>query len=112
MRKTSFITEEFFRSFRKNLFKNILLMAVFSISLIAVVIMGSYYFDLGDRFSEATKQEGDRTWCDLGLISESHSEFDNSMTTVAGCYNMIKYYEAIHSSEDCPVISVDEERRI
>ena len=49
MRKLQFMAEEFFRSFRMSLFKNLLLMVVFSISLVMVVIMGSYYFDLGDR---------------------------------------------------------------
>ena len=49
MRKIRFMAEEFFRSFHKSLLKNLLLMVIFSISLVMTVIMGSYYFGLGER---------------------------------------------------------------
>lgn len=107
MRKIRFMVEEFLRSFQKSLLKNLLLMAMFSISLVMTVIMGSYYFDLGDRYRDATRQVGDRTWCALDLMTENDSEIENSLTTVTGCQNMMDYYEALRSSKECPVISLD-----
>lgn len=50
MRKTIFMLEEFFRSFRKSVFKNLLLMLMFSISLVMAVIMCSYYLVSGIGF--------------------------------------------------------------
>lgn len=107
MRKVRFIIEEFFRSFRKSLFKNILLMFMFSISLVMTVIMGSYYFDLGDRYAVLTQQDDDRIWCNLDIMMENDSEIWNSFSTVTGCRNMIDYYETLRSSEDCSIISID-----
>ena len=52
MGKIKFMAEEFFRSFRKNLFKNVLLMAMFSTSMVMTVLMGSYYLDLEERHPE------------------------------------------------------------
>lgn len=107
MRKIRFMVEEFFRSFRKGFLKNLLLMAMFSISLVMAVIMGAYYFDMGDRYTDATKQVEDSTWCDLELMTENYSEIENSFTTVSGCQNMMDYYETLRSSENCPIISLD-----
>lgn len=107
MRKIRFAAEEFFRSFHKSLLKNLLLMAMFSISLVMAVIMGSYYFDLGDRYPDATRQVGDSVWCPLDLMTENDDEIENSLMTVKGCRNMMDYYETLRSSEDCPIISVD-----
>lgn len=76
MRKIRFITEEFFRSFQKSLLKNLLLMVMFSISLVITVIMGSYYFDLRDRYPDITQQVGDSIWCPLELMAENDSEIE------------------------------------
>ena len=107
MRKIRFMTEEFFRSFHKSLLKNLLLMVMFSISLVMTVIMGSYYFGLGERHHESTRQVGDRTWCPLDLMTENDSEIEESLMTATGCQNMMEYYETLRSSKDCPIISVE-----
>lgn len=107
MRKIRFMTEEFFRSFHKSLLKNLLLMVMFSISLVMTVIMGSYYFDLGDRYPDITQQVGDRIRCPLEFMAENDSEIEDSLMTVTGCQNMMDYYETIRSSKDCPIISVE-----
>ena len=107
MRKIRFMTEEFFRSFHKSLLKNLLLMVMFSISLVMTVIMGSYYFDLGDRYPDITQQVGDRIWCPLEFMAENDSEIEDSLMTVTGCQNLMDYYETIRSSKDCPIISVE-----
>lgn len=49
MGKIKFMAEEFFCGFRKNLFKNILLMVMFTTSLLMTILMGSYYLDLGEE---------------------------------------------------------------
>ena len=51
MRRIIFILEEFYRSFKKGIFRNILLAVMFSLSLIMTVIMSSYYLDIGDRYA-------------------------------------------------------------
>lgn len=107
MRKIRFMAEEFFRSFHKSLLKNLLLMVMFSISLVMTVIMGSYYFGLGERHHESTQQVGDRTWCPLDLMTENDSEIEESLMTATGCQNMMDYYETLRSSRDCPIISVE-----
>lgn len=107
MRKIRFMTEEFFRSFHRSLLKNLLLMVMFSISLVMAVIMGSYYFDLGDRYPDTTQQVGDRTWCPLELMAENDSEIEESLMTVMGCQNMMDYYETLRTSKNCPIISVE-----
>ena len=101
------MAEEFFRSFHKSLLKNLLLMVMFSISLVMTVIMGSYYFGLGERHHESTQQVRDRTWCPLDLMTENDSEIEESLMTATGCQNMMEYYETLRSSKDCPIISVE-----
>ena len=49
MWKVRFMAEEFLRSFQKSLFKNILLMLMFSIRLVMAVVMCYNYFDLGEQ---------------------------------------------------------------
>lgn len=45
--KIKFIAEELYRSFWSSWYKDILLMIMFSISLVLAVVMCSYYMDLG-----------------------------------------------------------------
>ncbi len=110
MRKLQFMAEEFFRSFRMSLFKNLLLMVVFSISLVMVVIMGSYYFDLGDRYSDSIKKIGDQTWYYMTILGEDDlmDEFEDAFTTAAGCYDMMDYDEALRASKEYPILSFTE----
>lgn len=96
--------EEFFRSFRKSLFKNILLMLMFSISLVMAVIMCSYYLDLGERYSDTAMIMEDSTWYDLELSMEG-MEIVNTFTSAAGCQNMMAYYEKIRGLKTYPIIS-------
>ena len=112
MRRIRFIAEEFFRSFYKSLVKNLLLMLMFSISLVMAVIMCSYYFDMGDRYAEFTQQVGDRIWCNLDVMTETDSEFQDSFVTVEGCRNMLDYYEALHTLDDCPVFSIHTQQSV
>ena len=107
MRKLRFMAEEFFRSFRMSLFKNLLLMVVFSISLVMVVIMGSYYFELGDRYSDSVKKIGDQTWYYMTILGEEESmnEFEDAFTSAAGCYDMMEYEAELRSSRDYPILS-------
>ncbi len=111
MRKMKFIAEEFLRSFRKSLFKNILLMLMLSISLVMAVIMCSYYFDLGDRYSDMNVHIGDSSWQTMALGLD-RDEFTNSFTTVAGCRNMMNYYETLSSSAEYPMFSANTQQGV
>lgn len=110
MRKLRFMAEEFFRSFRMSLFKNLLLMVVFAISIVMVVIMGSYYFDLGDRYSDSVKKIGNQTWYDMTIFGEEKSmaEFEDAFTAATGCYDMMDYEKALRTSQDYPILSFSE----
>lgn len=107
MGKIKFAAEEFFRSFRKNLFKNVLLMVMFSIGMAMTVLMGSYYLDLGELDPDTPSyRTEDGTWYVIGVGDENTLEMEDSIDTVQGCRNMMEYYERLHDSAEHPVISV------
>ena len=107
MRKIRFMAEEFFRSFHKSLFKDILLMAMFSVSLVMSVIMCSYHFDLGERYAHNVQQVGDARWYQTVLQQECEEEFSDSMGTVAGCRKIMDYCETLASLEEYPIFFVN-----
>lgn len=111
MLKLWFILEEFFRSFRKGLFRDILLMIIFSISIVMAVILCSYYFDIGERYSELQQHLDDSRWYLLKVNMESN-DFYESFSTVTGCRNVMNYYETIASSEEYPVISLCSDQKV
>lgn len=105
MSKLRFMAEEFFRSFRKSLLKNLLLMAMFSISLVMAVLMSSYYLDLGEREQDWGQQLDDGSiWYNLE-ITRDNAEIFNTFNTVKGCQNMMDYYERLRGSERYPIFS-------
>ena len=106
MRKIKFMTEEFFRSFHKSLLKNLLLMAMFSISLVMTVTWAPTIL-IWETAILIQHSSWDRIWCPLELMSSEDSEIEDSLMTVTGCRNMMDYYETLRSSKDCPIISVD-----
>lgn len=108
MGKIKFVAEEFFRSFRKNLFKNVLLMVMFSTGMVMTVLMGSYYLDLGELNPDTPGYRAENgTWYHIGVVGENTTEMDDSIDTVQGCRNIMDYYERLHDSEEHPVISVN-----
>lgn len=107
MWKIRFMAEEFFRSFQKSLFKNILLMLMFSISLIMAVIMCSYYVGLGERYEGITQKVDGREWYALDLMTESSREVINQFMTVGRCRDMVDYYEELKSLDEAPIISIN-----
>lgn len=111
MWKIKFVAEEFFRSFQKSLFKNILIMIMFSIGMVMAVLMCSYYFDVGDRYSDMTQHVGDSEWYNLELLSDG-TEITDSFSTVTGCRNMMDYYEELSSLEDYPSFSLNTQQSV
>ena len=106
MQRIRFMAEEFFRSFQKSLFKNILLMLMFSISLLMAIIMCSYYVGLGERYETTTQKVDGREWYPLDLMTESGQEVSNQFTTVGRCRDMVDYYETLKSLEEAPILSI------
>lgn len=104
MRKLRCIVEEFFRSFQRSLFKNLLLMPMFAISLVMSIIMCSYYFDIGERYSETIQQIGDSSWYTLQY--EDSGEIFNTFLTAKGCQNMLDYYDTFCYSGKFNIFSV------
>ena len=102
MQKIIFIVEEFFRSFRKSLFKNILLMFMFSTGLFMAVLMGSYYLELGQQYSDAISYTEDGIWYGI-TVFDDFEEFTSSFVTTDGCINMLEYYEALSHWEENPI---------
>lgn len=111
MRKIRFMAEEFLRSFRKSLIKNILLMAMFSISLVMAVIMCSYYLDLGDRYEVEQYIEGS-VWYPLNFVMADYesNRVPDSFTAVTGCRNMMGYYEELSESKEYPFFSLKDDQ--
>lgn len=107
MRKIRFMAKEFMRSFQKSLFKNILLMLMFSISLIMAIIMCSYYVGLGERYETTTQKVDGREWYALDLMTESGQEVINQFTTVGRCRDMVEYYETLKSLEEAPILTIN-----
>ena len=108
MGKIKFIAEEFFRSFRKNLLKDLLLMVIFSIGFVMVVLMGSYYLDLGERYSDSAQYyEENGIWYRAGLeFFKDRSEVLSNLDTISGCQNVLAYYEKIRNMKNHPLMSV------
>ncbi len=114
MRKIRFVLEEFFRSFHKSIFKNMLLMLMFSISLVMGVLMCSYYLDMGDRYKDTTQHIGDSTWHSLNIVMADYesNHISDSFTTVTGCRNMMNYYEELSSSQEYPFFSLNDAQSV
>lgn len=102
------MAEEFFRSFRKNLFKDLLMMVIFSICFVMVVLMGSYYLDLGERYSDAAQYyEENGIWYRAGLeFFKDRSEVLSYLDTISGCQKVMAYYENVRNMESHPLMSV------
>lgn len=107
MWKIRFMAEEFLRSFHKSLLKNILLMLMFSISLIMALVMCSYYVGLGERYEGITQKVDGREWYALDLMTESSRGVTNQFTTVGRCRDMVDYYEALKSLEEAPILTIN-----
>lgn len=107
MRRIIFIVEEFYRSFKKGIFRNILLAVMFSLSLIMTVIMSSYYLDIGDRYARLDAQlSEDELWCNMDYyMSGDITDISENLATDEGCINMMGYYDEIHSLSDSRIIS-------
>ena len=96
MGKIRFMADEFFRSFLRSLCKDMLLMAMFSVSLVMAVIMCSYYFDLGERYSFNVPQdtvEKEVHWY-LMMADNYYSKPQREEYFVDSGY--YKYHEAYH----------------
>lgn len=108
MGKIRFMAEEFFRSFRKNLSKDFLLMVIFSICFVMVVLLGSYYLDLGERYSDSVQYYDENgIWYAAGIeILEDRNELINNLDTIQGCQNVMAYYEKVRNMEKHPLMSV------
>lgn len=104
MQKIIFIVEEFFRSFRRSLFKDILLMFMFSTGFIMAVLMGSYYLELGQQYADSISYTGDGTWYRITVYDDLGEIFDSFVTT-DGCINMLEYYDALSHLEENPIYS-------
>lgn len=106
MGKIKFIAEEFFRSFKKSLFKNLILMVMFSISLVMAVFVSSYYLDLGEtQYNEYASQEEDGAWYQVYFFWDDLPELNDLDSSGTRCRDMINYYNSLCDFEDNPVIS-------
>lgn len=105
MQKVIFIAEEFFRSFRKSLFKDILLMIMFSTGLVMAVLMGSYYLELGQQYADSIRYTGNGIWYGISVYDDM-GEIGESLVTEDGCVNMLEYYDELSSMEGNPIYSV------
>lgn len=108
MGKIKFMAEEFFRSFRRNLFKNVILMVMFAASLVMTILMGSYYLDLGEESASLGTYTKNGTWYGIGFgLATDTVEMDDSTETLQGCRKIMDYYECLHDSAAHPILTVN-----
>ena len=107
MGKVRFMAEEFFRSFRKNIVKDLLMMIIFAICFVMLVLMGSYSLDLGERYAESAQYYDEKgIWYKAGLeILTDRNEVLSNLDTLNGCRNVMAYYEKLRNMEKHPVMS-------
>lgn len=105
MKKIKFIIEEFLRSFRKSLFKNLLIMVMFTISFIMTAIMCSYYLDLHERYGNDMYIDNSQYY-NLSY-SDDAAEIFNHCNTVNSCMNVINYCREIQENEEYDVVAMD-----
>ncbi len=108
MARIKFILEELYRSFWNSWLKDILLMAMFCISLVMAVLMCSYYLDLGERQPNEVDYDGG-VWYQFGVSfaeDSSQEDYMGSLKTVSGCQNMIDFYGAMSNSKEHPILTI------
>ena len=73
-----------------------------------LVLMGSYYLDLGERYSDSAQyydEEG--IWYTAGLdVLTDTKEVSSNLDTITGCRNVIAYYEKLSNMDKHPLMSV------
>ncbi len=106
--KIKFIAEELYRSFWSSWYKDILLMIMFSISLVLAVVMCSYYMDLGGRGPDTIDAEDSSTWYSSGSeqTEEADRDYDNAFSTVRGCRNVMSYFARLNDTEEYSLMSI------
>lgn len=108
MGKIEFVLSEFFRSFRKNLLKDILLMVMITIGSVMSVILCSYYLDLNEKNDLLNSQRiEDGTWYSAGFVGNDDEYFYEQLSSIKGCNNIINYFEEIAYDEKNPMFFVD-----
>lgn len=106
--RVKFMADELYRSFWNSWYKDILLMLLFSISLVLTVVMCSYYVDLGERDPDSASYE-DSVWYDVSIIDDQQQNwdiFDSAFSTVKGCQSVMSYYDRLSCSKEHPLISI------
>lgn len=106
MSKFSFLISELLRSFRKSIFKDIVLMVMFTISIIMSVIMCSHYLDINDKLSELVQKAGDSSWYHIDACSQGEG-YISGLSTVSGSRNLMNYYEEITGRDKFSIFSVN-----
>jgi len=105
MQKVYFVFQEFLRSLKNSLFKDLILMITFSISIIMAILMCSYYFDMGERYEDVTQSVGECEWYNLQYIWNK-SEVVETASTKEGFNNALAYYDEIINIDRCPFFSI------
>ena len=88
MARISFLLSELLRSFRKSIFKDIILMIMFTISIIMSVIMCSHYLDINDKLSELVQKVGNSSWYHIDACSQDEG-YTSGLSTVSGCRKLM-----------------------
>lgn len=113
MGKIEFVLSEFFRSFRKNLLKDILLMVMITIGSVMSVILCSYYLDLNEKNDLLNSQRiEDGTWYSAGFVGNDDESFYEQLSSIKGCNNIINYFEKIAYDEKNPMFFVDTQQSL
>lgn len=105
--KIEFLLSEFFRSFRKNLFKDILLMIMILIGSVMTIILCSYYFDMNEQNDINSENIENGTWYNAGFDNFDDADLYNNLSSVKGCKDIISYFEKMAFYENHPMFFAD-----
>ena len=104
----NFMLREFFRSFKGSLLKNILLMLLFTISVIISVIMFTYYADVKERDSDIVQENENGVWYSMDFCCRNgeYTEVFNTLSTAKGCRNLVDYGQTLRNLDDWPLYTL------
>ncbi len=105
--KIEFVLSEFFRSFRKSLFKDILLMIMILIGSVMTIILCSYYFDMNEQNDINSENIENGTWYSAGFENFDDGDLYNSLSSIKGCKDILSYFEKMAFYENHPMFFAD-----
>lgn len=108
MQNCLFIVKETLRSFQKNIYTNVLLMLQFTICFFLLIVMMTFYFEIGDSEQFNTVQKvDDRKWYMLRMeLDAGLTQFSELANAPDGLVSLSNLYDELSSDDSFDLISL------